>query len=489
MNTYARITRRPLLRAAIAGASALLSACAVGPDFAAPAASLSQHYDRQAEQRLGSTDQPVELGKPISGDWWSAFRSPKLDQLVHRAIAGNLDLVAADATIRQAAASVAAAEGALYPQVEFGAQAGRQRTHNAPEPSVANFYGVGPRVGFDLDVFGGNKRLIEQQQAFTELQHHRYEAAYLTLTGDVARQALLLASANAQVQAVQTLLATDSKNLELVRMASLSGSTTQIDVALAETRLAQDRTLLPPLAQQRDAARHALSILAGKGPADWIAPDFDLAEFDLPGNVPVSLPSELAHARPDIRQAEAELHMASAAVGVATANLYPHIELSASLAQAASGNGGAALWGFAAGLTAPIFNGGTLKAERQASFDGYQASLARYQQTVIQSFGQVADSLQALNHGAEQNLAQDDALHAADTSLRLNQLAYAQGENSILQVLEAQRAYAQALLGHIKVKTARYLDTVQLFVALGGNSVGVAEQQIAYRRAANPMYQ
>ncbi|MCU7248017.1 efflux transporter outer membrane subunit [Pseudomonas koreensis] len=467
----------------------LLSACTVGPDFQRPdIASKSQHYDRQAEQQLATETTPgnqhIDLGKRLNGDWWSAFRSPKLDQVVRRAIDGNLELVAADATIRQAASSVAAAEGALYPQVDFGAQAGRQRTHNGPQPTANNFYAIGPRVAFDLDVFGGNKRLVEEQQALTQLQTHRYEAAYLTLTGDVASQALLLASANAQIKAVETLLANDTKNLDLVRMAQQHGTTTQIDVSLAETRLAQDRTLLPPLAQQRDAARHALSILAGKGPADWIAPDFSLDEFNLPSNIAVSLPSEMAHTRPDVLQAESELHIASAAVGVATANLYPHVELSASLAQAASGNGGAALWGFAAGLTAPIFNGGTLKAERQAAVDGYNASLARYQQTLIQSFGQVADTLQAISHGAEQNLAQDDALRAAETSLRLNQQAYAQGENSILQVLEAERAYEQALLGQIQVKTARYLDTVRLFVALGGNSVDAFEQKMAAREAS-----
>ncbi|MGJ7516743.1 efflux transporter outer membrane subunit [Pseudomonas baetica] len=458
-----------------------LAACTVGPDFKTPTDSTSQHYDPQAEQRLGQAgEQRIEFGKHITGQWWSALRSPKLDQVMHRAIDGNLELVAADATIRQASSFVAAAEGALYPQVDFGATAGRQRVHTAKEPSVSNFYAIGPRVGFDLDVFGGNKRQVEAQQAFTDLQKRRYDAAYLKLTSDVASQALLVASANAQIQAVEKLLANDSRNLELVRAAHLNGTTTQIDVSLAETRLAQDRTLLPPLAQQRDAAQHALSILTGKGPADWTPPSFELADFTL-ANVPVTLPSELAHARPDVQQAEAELHIASAAVGVATANLYPKVTLSASLAQAASGNGGAALWGFAAGIAGPIFNGGTLQAERQAAIEGYNATLADYQQTVISSFGQVADTLQAINHDAEEFRAQEDALRAADTSLRLNQQAYAQGENSILQVLEAERAYEQALLGHIRVQTAQHLDTVQLFVALGGNSAGVFEQRVANR--------
>lgn len=490
MKSSARFIKSPAFKNTFGAMAVLmfLSACTVGPDYQMPAPSPSQHYDQQAEQRLEQS-RTIDLGKPVSGDWWSAFQSPKLDKVVRRAIAGNLELVAADATIRQAASSVAAAEGALYPQVDFAAQAGRQRTHTAKEPSISNFYAIGPRVGFDLDAFGANKRQVEQQQAFTALQKHRYEAAYLTLTGSVASQALLLASANAQMQAVEKLLANDAKNLDLVRMAHLNGSTTQIDVSLAETRLAQDRTLLPPLAQQRDSARHALSILTGKGPADWVAPDFDLTEFVLPANVPVSVPSEMARARPDVRQAEAELHMASAAVGVATANLYPHVTLSASLAQAASGNGGAALWGFAAGLAGPIFDGGTLKAERQAAVEGYNATLASYQQTVISSFGQVADTLQAINHDAEENLAQEDALRAAETSLRLNQQAYALGENSILQVLETERAYQQALLGRIRVKTAQYLDTVQLYVALGGNSAGAFEQRVANREGQKPSYQ
>lgn len=487
MKSNARFLNRQLFNTTSGAVSVLvfLTACTVGPDYQMPPPSPSQHYDQQAEQRLG---QRIDLGKKVNGDWWTAFRSPKLDNIVRRAIDGNLELVAADATIRQAASSVAAAQGALYPQVDFAAQAGRVRTHNSRDPIVSNFYAIGPRVGFDLDVFGGNKRQVEQQEALTAFQTHRYEAAYLTLTGNVASQALLMASANAQMHAVEKLLAIDTKNLELVRMAHLNGSTTQIDVSLAETRLAQDRTLLPPLAQQRDSARHALSILTGKGPADWIAPDFDLSEFAL-ANIPVSLPSEMAHTRPDVLQAEAQLHIASAAVGVATANLYPHVELSAFLAQSATGNGGAALWGFAAGVAGPIFNGGTLKAERQAAVDGYNASLADYQQTVITSFGQVADTLQAINHDAEENLAQEDALRAADSSFRLNQQAYAQGENSILQVLEAERAYEQALLGQIRVKTAQYLDTVQLFVALGGNSVGVFEQRVASREAPKRSYQ
>jgi NodT family efflux transporter outer membrane factor (OMF) lipoprotein len=476
-----RVARTVILASSI---SALLSACMVGPNFERPAAPASQHYDAQAEQELSASDtragaQHVDLGKGIDGDWWSTLGSAKLDDVMHKAIAGNFDLEAADATIAQANEAVTAAAGGLKPQVSLGAQGGRQRATNGDGVSTSNFYAVGPQVSFDFDVFGGTKRLVEEKTALAELQQHRFDAAYLTVTGDVASEALLLASARAQIDAVNVLIADDQKNLELVRTAHQYGKATQVDIALATTQLAQDETLLPPLEQQRDVARHALSILVGKSPGDWTAPDFDLSDFELPEDVPVSLPSDLARNRPDILEAEAQLHAASAAIGVATADMYPHLQLSASLTQAGPGIG--TLWGIAAGLTGPIYAGGTLKANRRASIDGYNASFADYQQTVTKSLGQVADVLQAINHDSEEYAAQERALSAAQASLQLNRQGYQVGEIGVLDVLDAEHGYQRALIGQIQAKTARYLDTVQLSIALGGNSHDAFEQRVAYR--------
>ncbi len=305
-------------------------------------------------------------------------------------------------------------------------------------------------ANFDLDVFGGTKRLIEQQVALMDFQKHQYDAAYLALTGDIANQAILLASARAQIDAVKILLGDDGKNLELVRIARLAGSVAEVDVALAETQLSEDQTLLPPLAQQCDVARHALSVLAGKGPGDWIPPDFDLADFILPSNLPVSLPSEVAHDRPDILEAEAELHAASAAIGMATADLYPHLTLSGLISQAAIGasspfGASGALWSIGTELAGPIFHGGTLRANRRGAIDAFEGSLATYRQTVIKSLGQVADVLQAINHDGEEYSAQDRALNSAGTSLQLNREGFRQGEISVLNVLDAERAYQRAL--------------------------------------------
>lgn len=464
-----------------AAALVLLSACAVGPDFARPAAPASQHYDLQAEHQLAVVDrgrdaQRLAPNMSIGGAWWSTLNSPKLDRVMREAVIGNLDLDAADATIAEADEAVIAAGGALSPQLDLAAQGGRQRAANGGRPATSDFYAVGPRVSFDFDVFGGIRRQVEVRSALAELQRHRFDAAYLTVTGNVASQALLLASARAQMDAVQRLLQQDRRTLELIRAAHRYGSATQVDVALAKTQLAQDETLLPPLAQQRDTARHALSILAGKGPADWVPPDFDLDDFVLPANLPLSLPSELAQDRPDILEAEAALHAASAAVGVATAARYPHLQISASLSAAGPGVG--TLWGIAAGLTAPIFDGGTLRAEQRAAIDRYQAALTGYRQTVIESFGQVADVLQAINHDGEEFDAQSRALNSAATNLRLNRDAYRAGEIGVLQVVDAERTYQRALIGRIRTRTAQYLDTVQLAIALGGHANGAFERGV-----------
>ncbi len=475
---------------------ALLPGCTVGPNYTRPAGPASEQYDQPAEKQLsapgGLTNaQHISPAQKINGDWWLGFSSAKLDQVMHQAIEGNFDLAAADATIAQAREAVIGARGGLYPQIDAGGQLGRQRANAGGllPPATASFYAVGPAVNFDFDVFGGTKRLVEEQAALADFQKHRYDAAYLTLTGDIADQALLLASARAQIDAVEILLADDRKNLELVRMARITGSVAEVDVALAETQLSVDQTLLPPLAQQCAAARHALSVLVGKGPNDWVPPDFDLTNFTLPPNLPLTLPSEVARNRPDILEAEGELHAASAAIGVATADLYPHLTLSWFINQTAAGASSpfgpaTTLWGVGAELTGPLFHGGTLKANRRGAIDAYKASLAIYRQTVVKSLGQVADVLQALNHDAEEYAAQDRALNSAGVSLRLNREGFRQGEIGVLQVLDSERAYQQALLGRIRARTAQYLDTTQLFIALGGNSAGAFERRAELSQGA-----
>jgi NodT family efflux transporter outer membrane factor (OMF) lipoprotein len=227
-------------------------------------------------------------------------------------------------------------------------------------------------------------------------------------------------------------------------------------------------------------ATHALSILVGKAPADWQPPDFTFKNVHLPPELPLRLPSELVHERPDIMAAESQLHAASAAIGVATANLYPSITLSANVTQQALSPGNlfnpaSNAWALAAGLTAPIFSGGTLQAEKRGAEDAYQAALANYQQTVLQSFGQVADVLKAIEHDDAEIKAQRHALDTARSALKLARTSYKDGNSGILQVLDAERQYNEAQLAMTRVQAQQYQDTALLFLALGGGSLSTAK--------------
>jgi NodT family efflux transporter outer membrane factor (OMF) lipoprotein len=455
----------------------------MGPDFLRPEAPKATGYTPEGTPKIGAGDRTVDeqkvlLGQTLPADWWAPFKSAALDRVVRQAIAGNHSLAAAKASLAQAREVVASTTGALYPQLDLDATIGRQKYGPAffgpaaAPPSFA-YYSIGPSVSYLLDWSGGVRRGIERDTALADYQRYQVGAAYLSLSGNVVMQAFSLASARAQLKTVEAILDDDEKNLALVRTAREAGSVTDVDVLSAESQLANDRTLRPPLRQQLALARHALAILVGDVPANWLAPNFDLAEFALPLDLPVSLPSALIHDRPDIMAAEAQLHAASAQIGVATANLYPQIDLTASFSeQALIGggifNGAAPAWSLAAGLTAPLFHGGTLSAERRAAIDAFQASLETYKQTVVQSFGQVADVLEALAHDAEQLSAQQHALEFAAASLRLTRLSYSAGNVGILLVLDAERLLQQAQLGYVRAQIQRRQDTAQLFLAMGG---------------------
>jgi NodT family efflux transporter outer membrane factor (OMF) lipoprotein len=476
---------RPARLLPVALALALLAAaCTVGPDFKPPAAPEEKAFvqDVPPQPPAPGKDEVAQhfaLGKKLADDWWTLFHSGKLTQVLEKAVAGNRTVVAAQASLAQAHEAVKQAAGAYYPQVILGAGAERQRINftalgiKGIPPVVFNTFSVVPTVSYDLDPFGGNTRRVEQQIALALAQEYQLDATYLTLTGNVVAQAIGIASLRAQLAALEDIIASDAENLSLVQRVFAAGEATQLDVESATSQLAADRTLLPPLRQQLSTARHALSVLAGAGPGDWTPPDFDMAELTLPAELPLSFPSELAHRRPDILTAEAQLHALTAAIGVATAQLYPDVTLSATFGfNTGSGQPlfvpASNVWSLASQLTAPIFEGGRLEAQERAAERAFDASYATYQQTVLTSFGQIADLLTALTHDAELLAEQRQALQAAEASLTLTRTTYTVGNVSLLQVLDAQRLYEQARLGFVRADAQRYLDTAQLFVALGG---------------------
>jgi NodT family efflux transporter outer membrane factor (OMF) lipoprotein len=474
----------PKFATTLAIAVATLAGCALGPDFRRPD---PPHADRYTGEQLkleatgggNDTAQHVVLGEELSRDWWQLFRSDALDDVVKRALAGNRTLVAAAATLAQAQELAAAQAGTLYPQVGITAGIGRQKygaqfLGTVPKPPAFTYFSVGPTVSYALDYTGGVARSVEQQYALAEYQRQQLDAAYLAVTGNAVMQSLKIASLRAQIATVDAILDQDRENLKLVQVAFDAGSVSRVDIVSANSQLASDTTLLPPLRQELSLARHALAIVLGQPPANATLPDFDLAQLELPRHLPLNLPSELAHRRPDVLAAEAQLHAATAAVGIANANLYPHINLTAATGQQATDFGhlfdrASNVWSLAGALVEPLFDGGTLRAEQRASVDAMRASAANYEQTVLVAFGQVADALQALDHGAEQLDAQARAEDAARDNVDLTRKSYNEGNVGVLQVLDAERLYQQARLGFVRARAQRYMDTVTLFLALGGS--------------------
>ena len=476
-------TAGPLM-AALAGVALLLAACKQGPDFFSPAAPEEKAYTTP-DDPVPPPDAPgvktkaaqrVALGAKVRDDWWTLFHSPQLEKIIREAFAASPPLAQARATLAQGRELVIAAYGGLLPQVDLAAQVGRQAVNvqisGVSRPAIpVNIYGVGPAVNYAVDVFGGIKRQIEAQSAQADTSEYQLAAAYLALSGNVTTQALTIAGLRAQIKTVDEILANDQQNVNLVKTAQIGGTATMVDVTTAQTQLENDRTLLPPLRQQLSLARDALAVYVGKTPADWSPPDFDLTALALPAVVPVSLPSELVRQRPDILAAEAQLHVAAAQLGVATANLYPKFTINAAFAQTAtsiSNFGGAYTgWDILGNMTAPIFHGGTLTAQQRAAKDALDASWAGYRQTVISAFGQVADELQALAHDDEAVKDQMAAVAVADEALRLARLSYAAGNSTLFQLLDPERQREQALLGLVRAQTQRLIDTAQLMVALG----------------------
>lgn len=469
----------PLIIAAVASA---LSACTVGPDFHAPAAPDVRTYtpvgSAPEANQAPQVGPQVEFGGAPQPAWWMLFGSGPLDEVVRQAIAGNPGLDAARASLAQAGDMATAVSGMKDPQVSLGAGAGRQQygAQFLGSFKLAPFtaFGIGPSVSYVLDYDGAAKRTEEQMAAQVQFKKSQLDVAYLALTGNVVLQAITVAATRAQLAAVEQMIQEDGDNLHLVQSAFDAGGVSRVDLVTARSQQAADETLLPPLRQQLSEARHQLSLLVGSLPAQWSPPDFSLSGLTLPEKIPVSLPSEFVHQRPDILSAEAQLHAATAAVGVATANLYPRVQLTGGVSQQALRpeelfNGASSAWSLLSNLSAPLFDGGTRRAEKQAAVDALHERAAEYRQTVLSAFGQVADLLDALDHDAQYVAAETRAAEAAQDSLGLARASYAAGNSGLLQLLDAQRQREQAEIGVLRARARQYQDTAQLLLAMGGS--------------------
>lgn len=472
----------------------LLSACAANQNLAGPSIPMTGQYTVPSayapiKPDEGEPGQRFLAGGTIPAGWWKAFKVPALNAMVWDALSGNLSVNIARARLLEAQQVVVAARSGYYPTVDLGASAARQRGPIFALgllPSAAltlptfNLYSFGSTVRFSPDVFGQVRHGVAQQLALAEARRDQLAAVRLVISGDVVAEALNIASLRQEMIVVNAMVRNDRKNLGLVQARFRVGKVGRDDLLAAELQLVDDRARLPELKQQRSVAEDALAVLIGKPPAMWTTPKFVLRDFALPPELPVSLPSALVRHRPDILAAQAELRASSAMVGVATAHMYPEFTFSGSLDTAALAvtslfEQPSVIWTLAGGLTAPIFHGGALEARRKQAIAGFHAALAAYRQTVLQSFAQVANILWALRHSAQLAVADHRALGLARTALKLRRLRYSAGRSGLLPLLDAQRSLQIARLAYIQSKLRRYLDSAQLFVAMGGGGLNALD--------------
>jgi NodT family efflux transporter outer membrane factor (OMF) lipoprotein len=454
-----------------------LSGCAVGPDFQTPAPPDAERYTRDAPASVAQTFTAADTATPM---WWKRFRSDALDRLVDEALRQSPTLDQARARLIEARENYNAQAGATaFPSVDATMSATRQQVDlasfgipNVANPGPFSLFDASVSVSYTFDIFGGNRRALEATMAQVDYERFELEAARLSIAGNVVASAVRRASLREQVSLTRRLADAQAEQLAIVNARHAAGGVSQLDVRSQRTLLAQTRASLPPLETQLAQADHQLAILVGRPPSKASFDALTLDSFQLPADVPLTLPSTLARERPDIRASEALLHQASANVGVATANLYPQFSLSAGIGSQRTSIqdvvSGLNVWNIGLNLTQPLFHGGELRAKKRSAQAAYDAALATYQQTVLQALQQVADTLTALQNDARELQSREDAAREAQASFDIAHAQYAAGGVSQFSLLDAERQTLQTALDRTRAQADRFADTAALFQSLGG---------------------
>ncbi|MBM1198221.1 efflux transporter outer membrane subunit [Pseudomonas fragi] len=461
-----------------------LAGCTVGPDFVRPELAADADYTQQAFTRTALADiatggaaQRLIAGMDIPGQWWTLFRSPELNALVEEALRANPDVSAAQAALRQANELVYADQASLFPSVGANLSKTREKVSGASTGAasapILTLSSASLNVSYAPDVFGGTRRQIESSTAQAQYQRFALEATYLTLSTNVVNTAVNLASLRDQIAATGQIVQLQSDQLDLLQAQRRLGAIADTDVLTQQTALAQTRATLAPLQKQLAQTRNQLMAYLGRFPNQDKGERFNLASLHLPQELPVSLPSALVSQRPDVRAAEAQLHEASANIGVAVANQLPQFSITGSLGSTvASGStlfsAGSGVWSLAGAIAQPLFDAGALEHRKRAAVAAYDQSAAQYRGTVITAFQDVANVLRALEADAEALKQQVAAERSAQASLALVQAQYRLGAVAYINLLTAQQTYQNTVLTRVQAQAVRYSDSAALFQALGG---------------------
>ncbi len=483
-----KATRRPTAALLL---TAGLSGCMVGPNFTEPAAPAVTGYTAAplkptaSARGQGGAAQHFVKGEDVAGDWWRLFHSKQIDAFVAEAVANHPDIQSAEAALREAREVAAAATSGLFPSVTADGSVTRNRVASTSGPaSLYTLYNTNAPVSFTPDLFGGQRRGIEADLANADYQRFQLEATYLALTANVVTAAINDASYTDRIAATRDQIDSQRRQVDLLEQQFKLGAVSSADVLSQKAQLATSMALLPPLQKSQAQNRNQLMAYLGRLPSEDKGEAVRLADLHLASALPLTVPSQLVRQRPDIRAAEAQLHQATANVGVATANMLPSLTLSASggseaLSVARLFDAQTTAWSAAASLSAPIFDAGALFHTKQSKMAALDQSAAQYRSTIITAFQNVADSLRAIQSDADLLKAQVTAESTAAASLTVSQEQFKAGSVTFLNVLNAEQTLLNARTNRIAAEASRFADTVALYQSLGGGWWNRADETAA----------
>jgi len=463
----------------VLGLSAMLSACTVGPNFKAPHANLPQTWGQQATNTRSQT-----YGGQVDAVWWNSFHDPELTSLVGRLARQNFDLAMATQRVTQGQEerNAAASEGLPH----FGVMAGYTRTHQSPQgflklveprpgsPVEYDFFEDAAMASWELDLFGRVRRTVEMERANTAVVEEERHAIALEAVSDLALNYMQLRTIQRKIAIVQQNIDLAAHDVALVRNQIAYGTGNQLDLAEAEELETSIRATLPGLKTIQAHLVNAISFLLAEPPraleAELMRPAVQAA---LPPAVPTGLPSELARRRPDIREAEAKLHAATAETGVAVASFYPDLSLSGRFGMQALRfsdvfNMGSRAAAIGPALDIPIFEGGRLRAQLHLRKSQQKEAAIAYQKTVLKAWHEVDDAMVAYHNVQETHQEQTETLTHAQKALDVARQRYADGTEDFLNVITAQRAYLETESDLVGTTGETQSSLVHLYKALGG---------------------
>ena len=471
-------------RAFLLGLTVSLTACAVGPDFERPAPPVQTSYTAAplpAKTAIAEGKaQSFAPGQDLPAEWWGLFHSSALDALVKKALAGNPNLDAARAALRQAHELTSAQRTAFFPLLSGGlSQVRGKNAENSVAPPTQSLdpyyslYTAQLSLSYAPDLWGGVRRAVEAAEAQEQGTRFQYEAAYITLSANVVVTVIEAASLRAQLTAQRRLLAIAHELTGKIERQRTIGTASELDLLAQRAAEAQLAAAIPPTEKQLAQTCDALAALLGVTPSDLAGDQIGLDELTLPDPLPVSLPAKLVEQRPDVRQAEEAMHAASAQVGVALADMLPDVSITGSLGSGAlqahqlftPGNG---FWSLGSSLSQTLFDAGALLHRRRAADAALDQAGDLYRAAVIGAIGNVADALEALRTDADALAAASEADRAATRTLELSRRQRDIGMINLVMLLNAEQSYQQAEIALIGARAARLSDSAGLFQALGG---------------------